>query len=372
MANRGALGGLSEAALQAALLLDAAGRQDVFVETVGVGQAEIDIIDHADTIVLVLMPGSGDSIQALKAGRDGDPGRDRDQQGRPSADRHDDPRDPRRALARQPRPHARGGARALAGADRQDRGHPRRGHRRARREPRGAPRPHPRRRTARRAARAQPAQRGAGDRDRAHAPAPGGGPARGRRVPAPARGGRRSGGSTRRARPRPCSSGRRSSSVSSTSRRLGAMDSLDWVERSWPLLRPADAGPRGDLPREPRPDRPPLPGRAADAAARSRRRQERAQAHEPARCTRRTARTSCSWPPRAAIRRTPAWFHNLLANPDTTVQVGSGASQRARPRGRRRRSASACGRWWCTTYGGYDDYQQRTEREIPLVVLEPR
>jgi LAO/AO transport system kinase len=68
MANRGALGGLSEAALQAALLLDAAGREDVYVETVGVGQAEIDIIDHADTIVLVLMPGSGDSIQALKAG----------------------------------------------------------------------------------------------------------------------------------------------------------------------------------------------------------------------------------------------------------------------------------------------------------------
>ena len=68
MANRGALGGLSEAALQAALLLDAAGREDVFVETVGVGQAEIDIIDHADTVVLVLMPGSGDSIQALKAG----------------------------------------------------------------------------------------------------------------------------------------------------------------------------------------------------------------------------------------------------------------------------------------------------------------
>jgi LAO/AO transport system kinase len=68
MANRGALGGLSEAALQAALLLDAAGRQDVFVETVGVGQAEVDIVDHADTVVLVLMPGSGDSVQALKAG----------------------------------------------------------------------------------------------------------------------------------------------------------------------------------------------------------------------------------------------------------------------------------------------------------------
>lgn len=68
MANRGALGGLSEAALQTALLMDAAGRQDIFLETVGVGQAEVDIIDHADTIVLVLMPGSGDSIQALKAG----------------------------------------------------------------------------------------------------------------------------------------------------------------------------------------------------------------------------------------------------------------------------------------------------------------
>jgi LAO/AO transport system kinase len=68
MANRGALGGLSEAALQAALLMDAAGKDDVFLETVGVGQAEVDVIDHADTVVLVLMPGSGDSVQALKAG----------------------------------------------------------------------------------------------------------------------------------------------------------------------------------------------------------------------------------------------------------------------------------------------------------------
>ena len=68
MANRGALGGLSEAALQAALLMDASGRDVVLLETVGVGQAEIDVIDHADTVVLVLMPGSGDSIQALKAG----------------------------------------------------------------------------------------------------------------------------------------------------------------------------------------------------------------------------------------------------------------------------------------------------------------
>src|SRR5690242_18144154 len=68
MASRGALGGLSEASLQAALLMDAAGRDVIMLETVGVGQAEVDIIDHADTVVLVLMPGSGDSIQALKAG----------------------------------------------------------------------------------------------------------------------------------------------------------------------------------------------------------------------------------------------------------------------------------------------------------------
>ncbi len=68
MATRGSLGGLSEATLQAALLMDASGKDDVFLETVGVGQAEVDIIDHADTVVLALMPGSGDSVQALKAG----------------------------------------------------------------------------------------------------------------------------------------------------------------------------------------------------------------------------------------------------------------------------------------------------------------
>jgi LAO/AO transport system kinase len=68
MASRGALGGLSEATLQAVLLMDAAGKEEILIETVGVGQAEIDIIDHADTIVLALMPGSGDSVQALKAG----------------------------------------------------------------------------------------------------------------------------------------------------------------------------------------------------------------------------------------------------------------------------------------------------------------
>jgi LAO/AO transport system kinase len=68
MATRGSLGGLAEAALQAALLMDASGKDYVLLETVGVGQAEVDVVDHADTVVLALMPGSGDSIQALKAG----------------------------------------------------------------------------------------------------------------------------------------------------------------------------------------------------------------------------------------------------------------------------------------------------------------
>jgi LAO/AO transport system kinase len=68
MATRGALGGLAGAALAATLLMDAAGREEIYVETVGVGQAEVDIVGHADTVVLVLVPGSGDSVQALKAG----------------------------------------------------------------------------------------------------------------------------------------------------------------------------------------------------------------------------------------------------------------------------------------------------------------
>ena len=68
MATRGALGGLADAALQATLLIDAAGHEDIYLETVGVGQAEVDVVAHADTVVLVLVPGSGDSVQALKAG----------------------------------------------------------------------------------------------------------------------------------------------------------------------------------------------------------------------------------------------------------------------------------------------------------------
>ena len=68
MSTRGYLGGVSEATLQALLLLDASGKDVLLLETVGVGQSEVEVASIADTVVLVLMPGSGDSIQALKAG----------------------------------------------------------------------------------------------------------------------------------------------------------------------------------------------------------------------------------------------------------------------------------------------------------------
>ncbi len=68
MGTRGHLGGLAEATLQAVLLLDASGKDVVFVETVGAGQSEVEVTGIADTVLLVLMPGSGDSVQALKAG----------------------------------------------------------------------------------------------------------------------------------------------------------------------------------------------------------------------------------------------------------------------------------------------------------------
>jgi LAO/AO transport system kinase len=68
MGTRGHLGGLAEATLQALLLLDAAGKELLLLETVGTGQSEVEVIGIADTVVLVLMPGSGDAVQALKAG----------------------------------------------------------------------------------------------------------------------------------------------------------------------------------------------------------------------------------------------------------------------------------------------------------------
>ena len=68
MATRGFLGGLSQATRDTALLLDAAGKQMILIETVGVGQGEIEIVRLADCTIVVLMPGMGDDVQNLKAG----------------------------------------------------------------------------------------------------------------------------------------------------------------------------------------------------------------------------------------------------------------------------------------------------------------
>jgi LAO/AO transport system kinase len=68
MGTRGHHGGLGETTLQSLLVLDAAGKDVVVLETVGTGQSEVGVMSIADTVVLALMPGSGDSIQALKAG----------------------------------------------------------------------------------------------------------------------------------------------------------------------------------------------------------------------------------------------------------------------------------------------------------------
>jgi LAO/AO transport system kinase len=68
MATRGFMGGLARATAEVALLLDAAGKQEVLIETVGVGQDEIDIVRLADCVLVVLVPGMGDDIQNMKAG----------------------------------------------------------------------------------------------------------------------------------------------------------------------------------------------------------------------------------------------------------------------------------------------------------------
>jgi LAO/AO transport system kinase len=68
MATRGFLGGLARATAEVALLLDAAGKQQVLIETVGVGQDEVDIVRLADCVLVVMVPGLGDDIQNMKAG----------------------------------------------------------------------------------------------------------------------------------------------------------------------------------------------------------------------------------------------------------------------------------------------------------------
>src|SRR5215468_1057544 len=68
MATRGFLGGLARATAEVALLLDAAGKREILIETVGVGQDEVDIVRLADCVLVVLVPGLGDDIQNMKAG----------------------------------------------------------------------------------------------------------------------------------------------------------------------------------------------------------------------------------------------------------------------------------------------------------------
>lgn len=68
MGTRGSLGGLSRATKEAVQVLDAAGKDVIIIETVGVGQSEVDIIKYADTTIVVLTPAGGDSVQTIKAG----------------------------------------------------------------------------------------------------------------------------------------------------------------------------------------------------------------------------------------------------------------------------------------------------------------
>ena len=72
MATRGNLGGLARATVDAVAILDAAGYAKIIVETVGVGQDEVEVVKAADVSVVVLVPGMGDDIQAIKAGNHGD------------------------------------------------------------------------------------------------------------------------------------------------------------------------------------------------------------------------------------------------------------------------------------------------------------
>lgn len=68
MASRGSRGGIARAAVDACDVMDAFGIKEILLETVGVGQAEYDVVDAADTVIVVLCPGAGDGIQAMKAG----------------------------------------------------------------------------------------------------------------------------------------------------------------------------------------------------------------------------------------------------------------------------------------------------------------
>ncbi len=84
MATRGSHGGLPRTASSVIKLLDASGKDIILVETVGVGQTEVDVMETADTVVVILVPEAGDTIQTMKAGSDGDRRYLRRQQGGPA------------------------------------------------------------------------------------------------------------------------------------------------------------------------------------------------------------------------------------------------------------------------------------------------
>src|SRR3954469_8424714 len=134
---------------------------------------------------------------------------------------------------------------------------------------------------------------------------------------------------------------------------------------------PSDGRSQPDLSRERRAHRPPLPGRASDAAARPRRRQERHIRRTTPLVYVEDGRDVVIVASKGGHSRHPAWYHNLRAHPATTVQIG---------REHRAVHARVAGpdehaRLWpkaVATYDGYRGYQQRTDRQIPLIILEPR
>ena len=148
------------------------------------------------------------------------------------------------------------------------------------------------------------------------------------------------------------------------------MDSLDWVERSWPLLRRlmwghvavyrASHGLIGHR----FPGAPPVLLLDHVGARTGRRR---------------TSPVLYMWDGENVVLvaskgghpRNPAWFHNLIAHPDTSVQIGS---ERRAVHARVAKAAERKRLWpkVVQMYGGYSNYQQHTERKIPLVILEPR
>ena len=148
------------------------------------------------------------------------------------------------------------------------------------------------------------------------------------------------------------------------------MDSLDWVERNWPLLGRVMQGHTAvyrashGLIGHRFPGSPPMLLLDHVGAKSAKRRTS------PLVYTR-DGENLVLVASKGGYPKNPGWFHNLIANPDTTVQIGSSH----RDVHARVASAEERERLWplvVKTYGGYADYQKRTEREIPLVILEPR